>query len=120
MGRSFLEAKKGKDKNQHFMERAERNAMKSTMTHRHGCVVVASDGAVFDGYNHHGLFMSHRFSIHAEVHALYKAKKHPYPLTELYVVRVNKSGALKYSLPCNDCQCEIRKFGIPKIFFSTS
>lgn len=101
-----------------YMERAARVASKSTMTHRHGCVVVASDGSVFEGYNHHGIFMSHRYSIHAEIHALYKAKKYPYPLVEMYVVRINKQGSLKYSLPCGDCQLEIQKFGIPKIYYS--
>lgn len=92
--------------------------MKSTMTHRHGCVVVASDGTVFDGHNHHGLFMSHRFSIHAEVDALHKAKKHPFSLTELYVVRINRAGSLKLSMPCQDCQREIEKYGVRKVFFS--
>ncbi len=102
------------------MERAAKVATKSTMMHRHGCVVVASDGSVFEGYNHHGVYMSHRFSIHAEIHALYKAKKYQYPLMEMYVVRINKSGVLKYSRPCPECQLEILKFGIPKVYFSTT
>jgi tRNA(Arg) A34 adenosine deaminase TadA len=114
------EAKKPSDKQHLYMERAAKVATKSTMTHRHGCVVVASDGSVFEGYNHHGVYMSHRFSIHAEIHALYKAKKYQYPLTEMYVVRINKGGTLKYSRPCSGCQLEILKFGIPKVYFSTN
>ena len=103
-----------------YMEKAVRQAMKSTMTHRHGCVVVASDGTVFQGYNHHGIFMSHRYSIHADIDALYKAKKYPYPLMEMYVVRINNKGSLKYSRPCEHCQKEIQKHGIRKVYFSTN
>lgn len=109
------------ERQRHYLARAARVAMKSSMTHQHGCVIVASDGTVLcEGYNHHKVHMSHRFSVHAEVDALRKAKKHPQKLSEceMYVVRVSKSGFLKYSRPCEDCAQEIEKYGVRKVYYS--
>lgn len=94
------------------------------MTHRHGCVIVAGDGTVVsEGYNHHRMAMSHKFSIHAEVAALHRAKHAKTRLAdcEMYVVRLGLGpSALKYSKPCDDCVREITKWGIRRVYFSTN
>lgn len=114
------------EKQRIFMEKAARVAMKSTMTHQHGCIIVGSDGTIlYEGYNHHKFHMSHTFSIHAEVDALYKAKKGKYKLTdcEMYVVRIGPQKfdhCLKYSKPCPNCTKEIQKNGIKRVYYSTN
>jgi deoxycytidylate deaminase len=108
-----------------FLERAARVAQKSTMTHRHGCIIVASDDSIVsEGYNHHRKAMSHRFSIHAEVAALQKVKRcktKKLAYCEMYVVRLGPSmERLKYSKPCDDCVKEITRAGIRRVYYSTS
>lgn len=105
-----------------YMARAARMALKSIMTHKHGCVLVAADGMIVsEGYNHHKVHMSHKFSIHAEVDALHKAKKRlrkRLAECEMYVVRIGP-GRLKYSKPCLDCAQEIERHGIRRVYYST-
>jgi len=107
---------------QAYLDRAARVAEKSTMTHRHGCVIVNCDGVVIsEGYNHHRIAMSHKYSIHAEISALYKAKRSRTKLSqcEMYIVRLGPSGdVLKYSMPCEQCASEITKAGIRRVYFS--
>lgn len=103
-----------------YLAKAARVALRSTMTHRHGCIIVHSDGTIlYDGYNHHDLPLNHKFSIHAEIDALYKAKRQKQRLTdcEMYVVRIGYDG-LKYSKPCPSCASEIEKCGIRKVYYS--
>lgn len=106
-----------------FMDRAIRAASKSGMTHKHGCVIVIDDEIISEGYNHFFTKMCHKYSIHAEVDALNKARKKTRSKNvladaELYVVRVGRDGCLKYSKPCEDCQCAIEKMGVKRIFYS--
>lgn len=104
-----------------YLAKAARAALKSCMTHKHGCVIVASDGTVVcEGYNHHKIHMNHKYSIHAEVDALYKAKKQRWKLAdcEMYVVRIGP-GRLKYSKPCHDCAAVIERHGIRRVYYST-
>lgn len=107
-----------------FLAKAARAAQKSSMTHRHGCIIVAADGTIVsEGFNHHRMAMSHRFSIHAEVAALHRAKRAKTRFTdcEMYVVRLGPGpSALKYSRPCEDCVHEITKSGIRRVYYSTN
>jgi hypothetical protein len=36
----------------------------------------------------------------------------------MYVVRVGKDGRFKESKPCIECQAEIEKYGVRRVFFS--
>jgi tRNA(Arg) A34 adenosine deaminase TadA len=109
-----------------YLAKAARVALRSTMTHKHGCVIVHSDGTIlYDGYNHHDLQLNHKFSIHAEIDALYKAKRQKQRLTdcEMYVVRIGShriNAGLKYSKPCPGCATEIEKCGIRKVYYSVN
>ena len=113
------------DKQQMYLDRATRVAMKSVMTHRHGCVVVVNGDIVSEGYNRATTHMFHSFSLHSEVDALNKLKKTKHILidAEMYVVRIASSRfdhCLKYSKPCTGCQDVINKFGVKKVYYSTN
>jgi deoxycytidylate deaminase len=120
VGRDDIPAKHTNEKQRYFLNRAARIAMKSTMTHKHGAVIVRGDEIIAEGFNHHFVHMYHRFSIHAEADAIYKVKRHPnLPDCELYVVRIGPQ-CLKYSKPCADCRKCIEKHGIKKTYYSTN
>ena len=102
-------------------DRAVNEAKKSTMNHKHGCVIVKDGEVIATGHNHMMDFMSHSFlSIHAECDALRKVKNKGKRFLEqctLIVVRVGKC-ELKNSHPCEACTKEIQKHGIGKVFYS--
>jgi deoxycytidylate deaminase len=97
------------------------------MTQKHGCVIVLDDEVLSVGHNYHTTHMFHSYSIHAEVDALRKLNKKKYKYLfcrmELYVVRIGSGrfiNTLKYSKPCEGCQCAISKYGIQKVYYSTN
>lgn len=124
--RDEVPAKECSDRQRYFLMCASKLAMKSCMTHKHGCVIVVGDEIIATGFNHHFTHMSHKFSLHAEMHAIHKMKrkyKHLLSDCELYVVRIAGSkmdNCLKYSKPCPDCSNEIKKCGIRKVYYSTN
>lgn len=120
-----MPAKSTTDKQRVFLERAARLAMKSTMTHQHGCVLVLNGEIIAEGFNHVSTHMYHRFSVHSEVDALQKAKRYRHQLAdaEMYVVRIASGKfdhCLKYSKPCSGCQTAILKYGVKKVYYSTN
>ena len=106
------------------LEAAVREAMRSSMTQRHGCVLVHNRRIVSAAHND----MPHRFreSVHAEVHALKKLKHRRPELLKrcvLYVIRIgpdSSGNALKYSKPCAACARFIRECGVRTVFYSTN
>ncbi len=111
-----------KDKQSIFFQRAAVNATYSPIkNHRHGCVIVKNGEIISEGYNTYADHMEHKFSIHAEISALYRLGKKVTEGCELYVVRIgtDKMGnPLKYSRPCVDCAKAIIKAGIKKVYYS--
>lgn len=111
---------------EYFLKRAAVVATRSTMLHRHGCVIVNKLGEVVsEGYNHTYMHMCHKYSMHAEIACLKKLKHNKKLLgdCELYVVRIGTDGMgnpLKYSRPCPDCTKAIVKSGIKRVYYSTS
>lgn len=112
-------------KQESFLRKAANIAIRSPMTHRHGCLIVNKAGDIIsEGYNHMYVHMYHKFSIHAEVSCLSKLKRNR-DLSDcsMYVVRIgtdNMQNPLKYSRPCPDCTKAIIKSGIKKVYYSTS
>lgn len=108
-----------------YLEKAARLASKSTMTHKHGCVLVnEEDGTIVSqGYNRNTTIMCHTFSIHAEVDALMKLKKKVnksiLPKCVMYIVRIGPTHEFKYSKPCENCKKAILKYGIKNVYYST-
>lgn len=120
-------ARQCNDRQYLFLKRAMTVAQKSTCIHqRHGCVVVKDGEIVAEGYNHHQTHLYHKFSIHAEVHALSKLRKFNKKFISqctLYVVRIgtdNMGNPLKFSKPCKDCTRAIEKSGIKRVYYSSN
>jgi len=113
-------------KNNKYLIKAAKVASKSSMTHRHGAVIVHKNEVIASGYNYSTSYLCHDYSIHAEVAAISKLKgrsKEFLSECELYVVRIahlSHEGVLKYSKPCDRCKEIIEKFNIKKTYYSTN
>lgn len=110
-----------------MFDRAIALAKKSTMTQRHGAVIVKNGEIIGEGYNHVATYLSHSFSCHAEVAAILSLKKKSKKYLEdctMIVVRISNHTLspqhLKMSKPCERCTQEIIKHGIRKVFYSTN
>jgi tRNA(Arg) A34 adenosine deaminase TadA len=113
----------------YFCNKAANLAKKSTMQHRHGCVIVYNDKEIVaQGYNHMQCTMENVFSIHAEVEAVNKFRqvlrtksKDFINKCTLYVVRIgtdSMNNPLRMSEPCDHCAMVIKNIGIPKVCYS--
>jgi deoxycytidylate deaminase len=109
---------------------AVQQAQKSTMQHRHGAIIVNKCGDILgQGYNNVHSFYSHQYSMHAEVAAIQNLRKKNRKLwvaedLTMIVVRIGgRTGECCYtklSKPCHDCQKEIKKMGIKRVFYSVN
>ena len=118
--------KSGTDRQQYLLQYAAKVAQKSSMEQKHGAVIVVDNEIIATGFNYHYEHMCHKNSIHAEVDALINVKgrrRNLLTYAEMYVVRIGTKSMdcpLKYSRPCCDCQKAIKKYGIRKVYYSTS
>jgi deoxycytidylate deaminase len=97
-------------------------ANKSTMQHKHAAIIYKNGEIIGSGYNYHVDYLSHQFSCHAEVAAIQSCKKKDRQnLSDatLIVIRIGKDNEPRLSKPCTNCQKEIQKYNIRKIFYST-
>ena len=105
----------------YYVAKAVCESYKSNCTHRHGAIIVdESTGKIISkGYNRMTNNQKHLLSIHAEMDALRKIKtfRNRYNNLSMYIVRYD-SKELKYSKPCLTCACNIKRFGIKRIYFS--
>lgn len=110
---------------------AANQAEKSTMQHRHGCVIVYNNKEIVaKGHNHMRCTMENVFSVHAEVEAVNKLRQVMKTKSKdfvnkctLYVVRIGKNSdnmSLKMSQPCERCAQAIRSIGIPTVVYSVA
>lgn len=107
---------------EYYMEECSKLAQKSSLTHKHGCIVVQNGKIIGKGYNTKHVTAN---SIHAEVAALYDAKKKLGVFSnksELYVVRIGtpRHYRFKYSKPCAQCMLVIDRFHIQKVYYSVN
>lgn len=118
--------KSSTERQSYFLECAAKIAQKSVMEHQHGAIIVLDNNIIATGFNYLYEHMCHTKSIHAEVDALLNVKGRRRNMlgdAEMYVVRIGKKSMdrpLKYSRPCCDCQKAIMKYGIRKVYYSTS
>lgn len=106
-----------------LIEIAIKEAKRSPMNQKHGCVVVHNNRIVASAHNHMPPMFNN--SVHAEVDALKKVKHKSSLLKEcdLYIVRIgpdSSKNALKYSKPCASCARFIASCGIRSVFYSTN
>lgn len=111
--------------NSAILNRAIKEALKSTHKMRHGCVIFKNSHIISTGYN--GLRHTNRLdpkylkwkgSLHAEQRAIIYATK-PLLRTSILVIRLNQKAELMYSKPCIVCQTLLKEVGITKIYYST-
>ena len=107
---------------QHFIDIAKNCAMKSNMSHKHGCVIVYRNTVLSSGYNYYINF-ANKYSVHAELDAIHKVKNKykVLPHCELYVVRISNlsnNTELKCSKPCEMCSNIIKKYNIKEVYYS--
>lgn len=96
-----------------YIQMCVRLAEKSSLTHKHGCVIVdtKSGEIVSKGFNQRLNNHAHVSSLHAEIAAIKNAKKHRIKdmSCDMYIVRIGKvDGVLRYSKPCSHCSGVIK------------
>lgn len=102
-------------------------AKKSDHKQKVGAVIFDKKRILSKGHNTcqksvkklHPKFQRFRYSVHAEVDAIIKAKK-DLKGTSILVIRLNKNNQFKLSKPCANCMNYIEYVGIKKIFYSDS
>lgn len=104
--------------------RAEELAKKSTMLHRHGAVILRGNMIIGEGHNQRSTYMSHNYSMHAEIAAIHsiprknRNRKHLEDSTMVVIRIAGKDNHSALSAPCANCRKEIQKLGIGRIFYS--
>lgn len=110
-----------KKKHNHFIEEAIKEAKKSLMNQKHGCVIVHNNTIISRGYNYriYKCQKTHiKYSVHAEESALSKLSFKNVKKYNMYVVRIHDN-ELRISLPCEKCMNLINNFKyIKNIFYS--
>lgn len=107
-----------------YIRTCVRLAEKSSLTHKHGCVIVdkKSGEIISRGFNQKLNNHAQVTSLHAEIAAIQNAKKHMLMdmNCDMYIVRIGKEdGVLRYSKPCPHCSCFITsKTRIRNIYYS--
>lgn len=102
------------------LDRAITLAHKSSMTHKHGCVIMKGNIIIGEGYNRRTQHMEHSVSLHSEVVALSSVKNRTKGFLNnsiMIVARVTSHG-LRFSSPCCQCRKAIEKSGITKVYFT--
>ena len=104
--------------------RAEELAKKSTMLHRHGAVIVRGNMIIGEGHNQRSTYLSHNYSMHAEIaaiHSIPRKNRNRKYLEDSTMVVIRVAGQDNHSAlsaPCANCRKEIQKLGIRRIFYS--
>lgn len=106
-----------------FILKAKQLASKSTMSHKHGCVIVKNGDIISTGINKYINYFEHQYSIHAEVDAINKIKRKGKKFLincDVYIVRISNynNDILRLSHPCLQCTRVLLKYGVRRIFYS--
>lgn len=106
-----------------FIEIAMKEAKKSKMDQKHGCVIVYKKKVIAKGYNYHiedPINYSNLWSIHAEIAAIKNVRKLKIDLTkcDMYVIRLSTKGELKLSKPCDNCMKKITEYNFRNVYYS--
>lgn len=105
------------------MTLAIKEAEKSEMMQRHGCVIVRGSSVLGKssnkrrGHDFYGWLPADACSFHAEVAAIRMTKRDLSNAT-IYIARINGSGQPRLSAPCSNCQKAIENAGIKKVVYT--
>ena len=102
------------------VDMAIRQAARSSYHYRHGCVILSGKRVISAGHND----VRHRYgmvSVHAEINALWKIYDSDiYDNKRAVVIRVNETGNLCNSRPCDACMRALKRHGVRNVVYSTS
>lgn len=109
------------------IELAVKEAIKSKYRIRVGAVIFNRKTVISTGHNYAlksvrsitKKFVKYRYSVHAEVDALLRART-DLNGASILVVRINNKGELRYSRPCKECNGYLNHVKIKNIFYSTN
>jgi deoxycytidylate deaminase len=98
-------------------------AQKSDLTHKHGACLLKGTHMLSFGINRYikEIFFrreSVKFSIHAEIDALFNADNKFVKGMDILIIRIGKSHSLRNSRPCNSCIDKLKQKGIRKAYYS--
>lgn len=102
-------------------------AKKSTFNPKVGAVIFNKGIFISSGHNygnrsikkHHPKYRKTKYSIHAEVDAIIKAKT-DLKGKSILVIRINKQDQFRLARPCNYCMEYLKYVGIKRIYYSIS
>lgn len=103
---------------------ALREATKSDLCMRHGCVAVVSGKIVARGHNHYRTYSNDGlldtcFSCHAEIDVLRKCLKQEIKKKiTMYIVRLGNDGGFANAAPCKHCLDSMKTFNVKNIVYS--
>jgi len=98
-------------------------AQKSNLTHKHGACLLRGTNILSLGINRYIkeiIFReeSIKYSIHAEIDALFNADVKYVKGMDILIIRIGKSHKLRNSRPCNACIDKLCQKGIRKAYYS--
>ena len=105
-----------------FIDIAIKEALKSSMTYRHGAIIIYRNKIIGKGYNKHAISYNKDivYSKHAESEAIRNCKNQRLiPLSTLLVVRIGSDKTCRMSMPCVKCQKLINKVGFRRVIYSS-
>ena len=83
-------------------------------SHRLAAVGLRKDGVLVSASNGQALDKC------AEAHAEVRLARKLTPFSDVFVVRVRRSGELAMAIPCHNCQQVLRSRGVSRVFFTTA
>lgn len=111
-----------------FVESAKRTAEESTFPdYRHGALLVRGGSILNSAYNKNSrIGWANRFrskacghaTHHAELGAILGVDRTKTSGSDIYVVRIGRTGELKMSKPCQMCQQVLTHMGIKRVYYS--
>ena len=103
-----------------FLNYAKKEAYKSNLTNKHGCVIVKNNKIISQGHNTYYDKFNEVRSIHAEIMALNRIKyTKDLSSCDMYIVRVSSvTDDLLFSKPCAYCYPILSKTNLHKIYYS--
>jgi deoxycytidylate deaminase len=105
-----------------FVRLAKKCATNSEHKFQLGCVIVKNNKVIGAGWNTtktHTKSPQKYKTLHAEMSALFSAKKAPVKGAEAYVFRILKNGEYALAKPCPICENMLKLAGIKKVHYTT-
>lgn len=113
------------NKDKQTLKRATRIAETSTCNFQHAAIIVKSNSVISVGVNRNktdprllGFENFRKSSVHAEIAAIKGSHGANLKGATIYVARVNRKGEQMMSKPCSDCQIELERVGIKKVYYT--